>query len=51
MEALVTSGRGGMERIWAAFLEIEMKSMLLIKFALGSGFARFMEEDRSLALF
>lgn len=40
-----------MERIQVVFLEIEIKSMLQIKFALDSGFARCMKKDRSSALF
>lgn len=39
-----------MERIQAAFLEIEIKSLLQNKCALDSGFARFMKRDRSSAL-
>ena len=41
LKALGTSGRGDMERIQVVFLEMEIKSMLLVKFVLCSGFSRF----------
>jgi len=42
LKALGTPGRGDVERIQVAFLEMEVKSMLLMKFVLCSGFSRFM---------
>ena len=42
LKALGTPGRGDVERIQVAFLEMEIKSMLLMKFVLCSGFSRFM---------
>lgn len=51
LKALGIPGRGGVERIRVAFPDMEIESLLRIRFVLCSGFATFLEKDRSSAQF